>query len=115
MGTHQQITKKLIIKDDYVKKDGTAALYIYVSVDGEKDRIPLQLAWPPKFFDKEAGRLLPRKKDDPDLTDFTVLAEMEIGKLNEIIKSYRLSERTLSLSTLLKEYYSYTSRLDFLT
>lgn len=115
MGTPQTIAKKLIIKDDYVKRDGTAALYIYVSVDGEFDRIPLKLSWPPSYFDKGAGRLLPRRKDDPDLTDYTLMAETEMAKLNEIIKSYRLSGRKITVGDLLSEYYSYTSRLDFLT
>lgn len=114
MGTAQQISKKLIIKDDFVKKDGTSALYIYVSIDGDWERIPLKLSWPPKYFDKDAGRLLPRQKDDPDVSDYMMMAEMEIGKLNEIIKSYRLSQRMISLQVLLKEYYSYTSRLNFL-
>ena len=115
MGTPQQITKKLIIKDDYVKKDGTSALYIYISIDGDKDRIPLELAWPPQFFNKKAGKLVSRKKDDPDLSDYNLMIEAEINKLNEIIKSYRLSQRSISLSILLKEYYSYTARLDFLS
>ncbi|GAB4042148.1 tyrosine-type recombinase/integrase [Spirosoma litoris] len=115
MGAHQQITKKLVIKDDYVKKDGTAAIYIYVSVNGDFERIPLKLSWPPKFFDKDAGKLIARKKDDPDLTDYNLMIEAEIGKLNEIIKTYRLGERPLTLTILLSEYYSYTSRLDFLS
>lgn len=114
MGTPQSIVKKLIIKDDYVKRDGTAALYLYVSVDGEWDRLPLKLSWPPEHFDKGAGRLQARRKDDPDLTDYNLMIEAELAKLNEIIKSYRLGERKITLAVLLNEYNSYTSRLDFL-
>ncbi len=115
MGTPQQITKNLIIKDDYVKRDGTAALYLYVSVDGKFDRIPLRLAWPPEYFDKAAGKLKARRKDDPDLTDYNLMIELELNKLNEIVKAYRLSQRPITLEQLLKEYNSYTSRLDFNT
>ncbi|WP_138991201.1 Arm DNA-binding domain-containing protein [Larkinella sp. C7] len=75
MGNVQDFFKKVIIKDDYVKTDGTSALYIYVAINGSKVRIPLKLAWPPNYFDKAAGKLLPRSKDDKDYADLNMMIE----------------------------------------
>lgn len=114
MGATQNFSKKVIIKDDYQKKDGTSPLYIYVSIDGKWDRIPLRLSWPPSHFDKEVGKIMPREKGDKDCSDYQLMIDTEVGKVNEIFKEYRLGSRTLTLDLLLKEYNSFTSRRDFL-
>ena len=115
MGTNQNYTKKVIIKDDYVKKDGTAPLYIYVNVDGQWDRLSLKLSWPPTHFNKDSGKLLPRQKGDKDCSDYQLIIDTEVGKVNEIFKEYRLAGKTLTIGQLLKDYNSYTSRKDFFT
>ncbi|GAB3256193.1 site-specific integrase [Larkinella harenae] len=115
MGTTQNYVKKVIIKDDHIRKDGTSPLYIYVNVDGQKDRIPLKLAWPPSYFDKKAGKILPRKKDDKDCSDFRMIIDTEVGKINDIFKEYRLSGKVLTIALLLKDYNNFTSRKDFFT
>ncbi|GAB3892486.1 hypothetical protein GCM10028803_05360 [Larkinella knui] len=115
MVSTQNYSKKVIIKDDYVKKDGTSALYIYVSVDGQNERIALKLGWPPKFFDKVKGKILPRGKADKDFSDYQLMIDTEIGKVNEIFKEYRLAGKTLTIGQLLKDYNSFTSRKDFFT
>jgi integrase/recombinase XerD len=114
MGNVQNLVKKLIIKDDYQKADGTSALCIYVSIDGMKDRIPLKLYWPATHFDKAAGKLLPRSKNDPDYSDYAIMVDTEMGKVNEIFKSYRLSGKTLTMELLKRDYNNFTSRKDFL-
>lgn len=101
------------MKYDYMKKDGTCPLYIYVSIDGHYDRIPLKLSWPPSQFDKDAGSILARGKDDKDFSDYQLIIDSELAKVNEIMKDYRLSNRTLTIEMLIKEYNSYTSRKDF--
>ncbi len=113
MGATQNFTKKVIIKDDYVKKDGTSPLYLYVSVDGQWDRLPLKLSWPPAYFDKGAGKILARHKDDKDHSDFQLMIDSEVGKVNDILKEYRLGEKTLTIEQLIREYNTYTSRKDF--
>ncbi|WP_165840913.1 site-specific integrase [Larkinella punicea] len=115
MGTTQKYVKKLIIKDDYLKKDGTSPLYIYVNVDGQKDRLSIKLSWPPAFFDKTAGKILPRTKNDKDFSDYQLMIDSEIGKVNEIFKEYRLSGKTLTIEGLFRDFHSYSSRKDFLT
>ncbi|SFD46183.1 site-specific integrase [Spirosoma endophyticum] len=113
--TAQNFNKKVIIKVDYIKKDGTCPLYIHVSIDGEFDRIPLKLSWSKDFFDRDAGKILPRRKDDKDASDYQLMIDTEVGKINEIFKEYRLSGKTLTIGQLLKDYNSFTSRKDFFT
>jgi integrase len=74
----------------------------------------LSLYWPPTHFDKNSGRLLPRSSNDPDHADYTMMIDTELSKVNEIMKEYRLSERTLTIELLWKDYNSYSSRKDFL-
>ncbi|GAB3339558.1 site-specific integrase [Larkinella ripae] len=115
MGTTQNFVKKLIIKDDYVKKDGSSPLYIYVSIDGNKDRLPVKLSWPPSHFDKKAGKILARTKGDKDHSDYQMMIDSEMAKVNEIFKEYRLSGKTLTMEALIRDFNSFSSRKDFFT
>ncbi|WP_234733218.1 tyrosine-type recombinase/integrase [Tellurirhabdus bombi] len=113
MGQSQNFSKKLIIRSEYVKKDGTCPLYIYVSIDGEWERLPLKLNWPAQFFDKAAGAILPRMKNDNDYSDYKLMIDTEIGKINEIFKTYRLSSSILTLPILKQEYAEFNNRESF--
>ncbi|MVM29395.1 tyrosine-type recombinase/integrase [Spirosoma sp. HMF4905] len=115
MGTTQNFNQKVIIKDDYIKKDGSSALYIYVSIDGDWERLPLKLSWPTSFFDKEVGKILPRSKNDKDYSDYQLMINTEMAKVNEIFKEYRLGNKILTISQLLTDFNSFTSRKDFFT
>ncbi|WP_185731247.1 Arm DNA-binding domain-containing protein [Larkinella rosea] len=110
----QDFSKKLTITDEYVKTDGTSALYLYVAIDDKHDRIKLKLSWPPAFLDKKAGQILPRKRNDPDFNDFKIIIDTEMGKLNDIFKAHRMAEKKLSLDKLIEVYHSFTSKNDFL-
>ena len=90
-------------------------MYIHVSVDSEFERIPLKLSWPKEFFDKTAGKISPRFKDDKDCSDYQMMIDTELGKINEIFKEYRLGSKTLTISQLIRDYNSFTSRKDFFT
>lgn len=110
----QEFFKKLIIKDDFVKADGTCALCIYVSIDGKRHRISLKLSWPPSHFDKVKGKLLPRSKNDKDCIDYSLMIDTEMGKINEIFKSYRLAGKTLTIEMLDREYHNFRARSCYL-
>ncbi len=58
------------------------------------------------LLDKAAGKLKGRQKNGSNL-----MIKKELVKLNEISKAYRLSQPPITLEQLLKESYSYTSRL----
>ncbi|OIN55674.1 site-specific integrase [Arsenicibacter rosenii] len=105
---------KVIIKDDYVKKDGTSPLYLQVFINQEMIRFPLDISWPPPFFDKSAGRLKARSKTDKDLSDYQIIIQSKQGRVNEIFKYYRLSEKPLTVEILKKEFYNFRLKQDFL-
>ncbi|GAB2566869.1 tyrosine-type recombinase/integrase [Spirosoma areae] len=105
---------KLIIKDDYIKKDGTSPLYLQVFLEQEMVRFPLELNWPPAYFDKKTGRLKPREKNDKDWNDYQLIIQTQKARVNEIFKYYRLSNKSLTLEQLKKDYYNWRTKQDFL-
>lgn len=115
MYTPQKFSSKVIIKDDYIKRDGTSSLYLYVSVDGNWDRISLNLSWPPANFDKAASKLVPRWNNDQDCTDYQLMINTELNKVNEILKEFRLKQKKLTIAQLVHAYRNFSSRKDFLT
>ncbi|MDN5199934.1 hypothetical protein QQ008_01135 [Fulvivirgaceae bacterium BMA10] len=59
---------KVYINRDYVKADGTSAIYLRVTVDRVPKKIPLNLNWPLSKF-SEADLCLPRNNHDKDYED----------------------------------------------
>lgn len=96
------------------KADGTVALYLYVYIDGQKEELPLNLAWPLNYISEKNNELLPREKVDKICDDYNLIIRAEIGKVNEILTTYRLSNKILALSDLKREYFEYERRKDFL-
>ena len=104
---------RLIIKDDHIKRDGTAPLYLQVFLDGKMIRFPLDLSWSAAHFDKKAGRLKPRQKVDTLLNDHSLIIQGKQAELTEIFTHYRLSKKDLSIDVLKKEYYNWRNRQNF--
>ena len=52
-----KLTHKIIIKDDFVRTDGTCALYVQTFLDGKMKRLPLNISIEPKRFDKMNQRI----------------------------------------------------------
>ncbi|WP_407428876.1 hypothetical protein, partial [Arcticibacter sp.] len=63
---------KLWVNKQRVKKSGNVSLYIQIIVDKKHDEIPLNIEWPFVRIDLERGELLPRKKNDPDVHEFSL-------------------------------------------
>ena len=86
------------MKKDYngapSRKDGTIALYLFVEIERERKKFPLEINWPLAHFDEEQGICLPRMKKDKDCSDNNILLQVEKGKANDIIKFYRLKIMT---------------------
>lgn len=100
---------------DYVKKSGKAALYLLVRVNADWDKFPLNLDWQAGKFDENNGQVMSRSKDDQDVNDYNLIIRTEIGRVNEIFKKYRLSERVLTIELLNTEYYEPNKSKDFLS
>lgn len=106
-----KLTTKIVIKDDYVRADGTSALYLQVFLNKEKKKIPCHVAVKPIDFDKIKQRI---KTKHPLHKDYNLILEKMLGDLNKIEVNYRLSGTALNLTRLMEEFENPTSRIDFI-
>lgn len=106
-----KLTSKIIIKDDYVRADGTCALFIQIFLDGKRKRIPLHISVKVSDFDKIKQRV---KLKAPLSKDFNLIIEKILGDINKIEIAYRLAGEPLTIDHLMKEYENPSSRIDFL-
>ena len=104
------LTKKIVIKDDHIRNDGTCALYLQVFVNKKRKRFPLKVFVNPKFFDKKNQRV---KSSHPTSVDYNLIIENELSKVNDIAISYRLRNQYLTLDNLCKEIENPNSRISF--
>lgn len=106
-----KLTAKIVIKDDYIRSDGTCALYLQIFLSGTRKRIPLNIVIPPIYFDKQKQRI--RSKHELS-KDYNLLIEKALGDINLIEINYRLSNEVLTMDKLMHEYMNPSSRIDFI-
>lgn len=111
MNFNGKLTAKIVIKDDYVRADGTSALYLQIFLNKEKKKIPCNISVKASEFDKVKQRV---KSKCPYYKDYNLIIEKMLADINKIEVNYRLSNLTLDLSSLLNEYENPTSKLDFI-
>lgn len=102
---------KLWVNKQRVKKNGNVSLYIQIIVDKKHDEVPLNIEWPFSKIDLERGELLPRKKNDPDLHEFSLMINAEKHKFWNLAKTFRLQERDFTLDQIIKESRVYERRI----
>jgi len=106
-----KLTAKIVIKDDYVRADGTCALYLQMFLDKEKKKIPILISVAPNDFDKLKQRV---KTKHPFSRDYNMIIEKAFSDIHKIELSYRLAGEVLDMEKLVKEYSNPTSRIDFI-
>lgn len=106
-----KLTAKIVIKDDYVRADGTCALYLQVFLNKEKKKLPCHISVKPVEFDKIKQRV---KSKNPYHKDFNLIIEKMLGDINKIEVNYRLAGIPMTLQNLLEEFENPTSRIDFI-
>jgi len=111
---HNTFSATIIAQSDKVRKDGNAPLVLLLCYERKKKKIALKLYWPPAFFDKKAQILLPRHKNDLDVIDLNIVIGTIKARANEIIRSYRLQMRELTLDMFVNDYNNFASRDCFL-
>lgn len=100
---------KVIIRDDWIKGDGTCALCLQAFVDGRRDVLPLNVYVPPDRWDKTAQKVINHEHQ----SDLNLLIRAKASQLNEIMLRYRMMERALPREKLREEFLNPTSRHDF--
>lgn len=111
MKLNGKVNSKIVIKDDYIRTDGSCALYLVVNIKGKRKRIPLNMSIDPKKFNKAAQRI---KGNGQNSKDCNMLIEKALARVNEIELSYRLGSKVLDVETLQSEYANPTPNYDFL-
>ncbi len=106
-----KLTYKVKIKTDYMRTDGTCALYIQCFLNKQKKIIPLDISADPKFFDKTKQRL---KTTFKFYKDYNLIIENKLSKINDIEVNYRLSNNSLSMEELMENLNNPTARLNFI-
>jgi integrase/recombinase XerD len=106
-----KLTAKIVIKDDYVRADGTCALYLQIFLNKQKKKIPCNLSVKSVDFDKIKQRIKPKH---PNNKDYNLIIEKMLADINKIEVNYRLSGTPLSLSRLMEEFENPSLRVDFI-
>lgn len=102
---------KIRQRTDYIKKDGTSALYIQIYLEKQKAKIPLNISVKPKDFDKDKQIV---KGKNQLAKDYNLLIGQKLGIINKIAVSYRLSGVYLTLDKLLEDLNNPTAKIDFI-
>jgi integrase/recombinase XerD len=106
-----KLTAKVHIRTDFIKKDGTSAIFIQILLNRKKIVIPLHFCVSLKDFDTLKQRV---KKSNPRYVDYNLLIEKKLADINAIEINYKLSNRFLTLQSLLDEINNPTAKVDFL-
>ncbi len=106
-----KLTSKIVIKTDYVRSDGTCALYLQIFLNGDRKRLNLNIHVPEEAFDKNKMRV---KKAYKGSRDLNLVIEKVLADVNQIEVMYRLTESELTTEIIAKELKSPSSRLDFI-
>lgn len=106
-----KLTSKIIIKKDYIRSDGTCALFVQIFINSARKRIPLHISVKISDFDKTKQRLKPKANFSKD---YNLIIEKALADINKIEINYRLAGESLTLEALMNEYKNPSSRIDFI-
>lgn len=106
-----KLTYKVKVKEDYIRTDGTCAIYIQLFLNKEKKIIPLNISAAVKNFDKIKQRT---KAAHPYCKDHNLIIEKKLADINTIEVNYRLSGKSMTIASLMDELDNPTARIDFI-
>ncbi len=104
-----------LVEAQRIKENGKVSLYIYFGVDSKFKKIPLNIEYYPNRINEKTNELNPAKKDDTECNDLNLIIRKEIGKVNEILTVARISDQTLTIDEVFKQYNDFATRHDFLS
>lgn len=114
IGYNTSFTASIVIQDCKERADGQSPLYLQLLCARRKKVICLNLYWPANFFDRRAQEVLHRHKNDQEAIDLNIIIGTIKARANEIIRSFRLQLRELTLELFVHEYNNFASRDCFL-
>jgi integrase/recombinase XerD len=105
---------KFVTEKHRIKKDGSAALYLRVTINRQSKKIPVKISWPVNQWDEAKQVCRPRHKADKECDDINLILRDTLARATEIFVQYRLRRLGLSIDTFLKEFNSNFNRDNFL-
>lgn len=111
MNVSGKLTYKVIQKKDYIRADGTSALYVQIFLDGKRKRIPLNIFVEPKKFNEQKQIV---KGNSQLVKDYNLIIGKKIADINNIAISYRLANMYLTFEKLIEELTNPTAKIDFI-
>lgn len=106
-----KLSYKVCNRTDFIKKDGTSAVFIQILLHRKKVVLPLNFCVNPNDFDTLRQRV---KKSCSRYIDYNLLIEKKLADLNAIEVNYKLSNRILTLENLIEEINNPNGKMDFL-
>lgn len=88
------ISKKIFIKKDHVRKDGTCAVYLQVMLNKERKRFSLKIYLPIKAQDEKKQRA---KRSVENSKDYNLIIENKLAAVTAIEIEYRLRKLSLTM------------------
>lgn len=107
-----KLTYKVKIKDDYIRHDGTSALYVQIFLNGRKKIFPLNLSVKAIYFDKVKQRVSGKSENHKD---YNLIIEKFLADINTIEINYRLSNVVLDIEKLTNDILNPSSWICFIT
>ncbi|MBN2214346.1 MAG: hypothetical protein JW723_08880, partial [Bacteroidales bacterium] len=101
---------KVLLRDNYIKKNGDQAVLLVVHLKGRKVRFNSGLAVNKKLFDSKHGKILP---DHDQARDYNLILDSCRARINEIFIKYRLLHEELTPEILKNEYRIKSTYIDF--
>jgi site-specific recombinase XerD len=106
-----KLSYKVNLKNNYIKSDGTCAIYVQIFVKKKKKIFHLDLNVLPSQLDKIKQRV---NSKHPNYKDYNLIIEKFLAELNTIEINYRLSGEVLDVEKLTNEIQNPTSWICFI-
>lgn len=115
--THKKSVAKMNIKfaprTDYLNKNGESLLYLYITSEGKKKTISLDIYIPLKLWDKNKQRIATRGISS-EHADINLILDNIQRRITSIKVNYKLSEQPLTINKFIEEFKNGFSKVDFL-
>lgn len=105
-----KMTFKIHIKKDFVRMDGTCAIYLNLYQDGKSKKLPLNISVPIRDWDEKKQLV---RKSNKNAGDLNLLIGKIKGDLNTILLNYRLSNVVPKLENVVDELTNPSGRTCF--
>lgn len=103
-------TIKTYIRDKYIKKDGTAAIYVCLYLQGKKVRINTGVCVLPSQYDAATSQVILH----PQAPDLNSLIDKVKTRVHDIVFKYQFNGATITPQILISEYRTPSGGLSFI-